>query len=94
MNHPASFDVLCETACPRHEFCHNSVIIQGYDNYTHCKCLGHEDLDDDPRALQYADGSSGLVKQQSESTFISFKQAVRDHVSTDDIVKFGKLVPN
>ena len=91
ISHPDEFDVTCETACPRHEFCHNCVVITEYSDYTHCKCLGHEVGGEDVRAVQYADDSLGHVRVQSESLFIALKKAVRDHDAAGDYFQFGRV---
>ena len=88
---PDDFDVTCETACPRHEFCHKCVIIKEYTDYTHCKCLGHDVGGEDHRAIQYADDSLGHVRVQSESLFVALKKAIRDHVSIGDYIQFGRV---
>ena len=49
-----------------------------YDEFVHCKCLGHDDGTVDPRATQYANNTQGLVKLQSENLFTSLKSKVRD----------------
>ena len=67
------------------------MVVEEYNDYTHCKCLGHEIGGDDPRAIQYADDSLGLVRIQSESLFIALKKAIRDHKSISDYISFGRL---